>query len=42
MQMNKYELLNIQAYSFDMLHPISSGNLQVLSSSPNIHYSFRL
>ena len=36
-----YELLNIQACSFNVLenaaHPISSGKLQVLSSSPNIH-----
>ena len=45
--MNDYELLNIQACSFHMFWPaqglaISNGKLHVLSSSPNIHYVFRL
>ena len=37
--MNKYEFLNM-FISYDLeqgVHPISSGNLQVLSSSPNTH-----
>ena len=38
---DNYELLNIQACSFNVLekgvHPISSGKLQIPSSSSNIH-----
>ena len=41
MPINNYDVLNIQACSVHVswnrgLHPISSGKLQELSSSPNI------
>ena len=43
---NNYELLNVLAFIPYVLehevHPVSSGKLQVLISSSNIHKSFRL